>query len=130
MSVCFVPVQRLVIPVAAVLWAVLVFAVPATGAQQTAAQPGPPDPPDAAGVAFFEQHIRPVLVRDCYSCHSQEAAARGALKASLFLDSAAGIEAGGESGPVIVRGRSADSPLLKALRYDGLEMPQIGRAHV
>jgi hypothetical protein len=78
-------------------------------------------------VAFFEQHIRPVLVRDCYSCHSQEAAARGALKASLFLDSAAGIEAGGESGPVIVRGRSADSPLLKALRYDGLEMPPTGK---
>ena len=36
MSVCFVLVQRLVIPAAAVLWAVLVFAVPATGAQQTA----------------------------------------------------------------------------------------------
>ena len=51
----------------------------------------------------------------------------GALKASLFLDSAAGIEAGGESGPVIVRGRSADSPLLKALRYDGLEMPPTGK---
>lgn len=127
MSVCLVPVQRFVIPAAAVLWAVLVFAVPVAGAQQTVAQAGPPDPPDPAGVAFFEQHIRPVLVRDCYGCHSQEAAAKGALKASLFLDSAAGIEAGGESGPVIVRGRSSDSPLLKALRYDGLEMPPAGK---
>jgi hypothetical protein len=127
MSVCLVPVQRLVISAAAVLWAVMVFAVPAAGAQQAPAQAGPQDPPDPAGVAFFEQHIRPVLVRDCYACHSQEAAAKGALKASLFLDSAAGIQAGGESGPVIVRGRSADSPLLKALRYDGLEMPPAGR---
>ncbi|MEY2726869.1 MAG: hypothetical protein RLZZ458_2736 [Planctomycetota bacterium] len=105
------------------IFPVTAFFLPAAAAFQTA----PTAPPDPAGVAFFEQHIRPVLVRDCYACHSQEAAAKGALKAALFLDSAAGIAAGGESGPVITPGRSADSPLLKALRYDGLEMPPSGK---
>ena len=28
---------------------------------------------DPAGVAFFEQKIRPVLVEQCYECHSTKA---------------------------------------------------------
>ncbi|MEY3460208.1 MAG: hypothetical protein RL215_3365, partial [Planctomycetota bacterium] len=93
----------------------------------SAFQTPPTTPPDPAGIAFFEQHIRPVLARDCYACHSQEAATKNALKAALFLDTAAGVAAGGESGPVIIPGNSAESPLLKALRYDGLEMPPAGK---
>ena len=31
------------------------------------------DAADAAGVAFFEQKIRPVLVEHCYECHSEQA---------------------------------------------------------
>jgi hypothetical protein len=83
--------------------------------------------PDPDGIAFFEQKIRPVLVQHCYSCHSQEALAANSLKAGLHLDTAAGIAAGGESGPIIFPGKSADSPLLKAIRYDGLEMPPAGK---
>ena len=82
---------------------------------------------DPAGLDFFEQKIRPVLVQHCYSCHSQQAATDGKLKAELYLDTAAGIAAGGESGPVLVPGKSAESALWKAICYDGLEMPPAGR---
>ncbi len=82
---------------------------------------------DQAGLDFFEQKIRPVLAQHCYSCHSQEAATAGKLKAQLYLDTAAGIASGGESGPVLVPGKSAESSLLKVIRYDGLEMPPSGK---
>lgn len=79
------------------------------------------------GVQFFEQKIRPVLVQHCYSCHSAAARDAKKLQGGLFLDSAAGIAAGGDSGAVLVKGKAAESLLLKALRYDGMEMPPAGK---
>ncbi|MFT6563099.1 MAG: hypothetical protein ACJAX6_001488, partial [Limisphaerales bacterium] len=76
---------------------------------------------DAAGIAFFEKNIRPVLANNCYQCHSAEARN---LKGELFLDSKQGMLNGGESGPVIVPGKPAESRLLQAIRRDGkLKMP-------
>jgi hypothetical protein len=76
---------------------------------------------DAAGIAFFEKNIRPVLANNCYKCHSAEARN---LKGELFLDSKQGMINGGESGPVIVPGKPAESRLLQAIRRDGkLKMP-------
>ncbi len=89
--------------------------------------PWPGHAADDEGVRFFEQKIRPVLVQHCYSCHSVEARDNKKLQAELYLDSAAGIAAGGESGAALVKGKPADSLLLKALRYDGLEMPPAGK---
>jgi len=81
----------------------------------------------AVGHAFFEQKIRPVLVEHCYSCHSQEAHASKKLQAELYVDSAAGLLTGGETGPALVRGKPAESLLIKALKYDGVEMPPTGK---
>ena len=76
---------------------------------------------DAAGIAFFEKNIRPVLANNCYQCHSAEARN---LKGELFLDSKQGMLNGGESGPVIVPGKPAESRLLQAIRQVGkLKMP-------
>ncbi len=78
---------------------------------------------DAAGIAFFEQKIRPVLAEHCYGCHS---AAAKKLKGNLYLDTRAGWEKGGDSGAaVIVPGQPDKSLLLRTLRHaeDGLEMP-------
>ncbi|MBS0264936.1 MAG: PSD1 domain-containing protein [Planctomycetes bacterium] len=83
--------------------------------------------PDPKQLEFFEQKIRPVLVQHCYSCHSEKAAAGGKLKANLLLDSRDGLSKGGESGPAIVSRKSSESLLLKALRYEGLEMPPSGK---
>ncbi len=79
------------------------------------------------GLKFFEQKIRPVLVQHCYSCHSVEARDAKKLQGGLFLDSAEGTLTGGESGPALVKGKSADSHLIKALKYDGMEMPPSGK---
>ena len=48
-------------------------------------------------VAYFESHIRPVLVNHCYECHSGDEA-----KAGLRLDYRGGWQKGGKSGPAIV----------------------------
>ena len=79
------------------------------------------------GVMFFEQKIRPVLVQHCYSCHSVTARDAKKLQGNLFLDSAEGTLAGGETGPSLVKGKGAESRLIKALKYDGLEMPPAGK---
>lgn len=79
------------------------------------------------GLKFFEQKIRPVLVEHCYSCHSVKARDAKKLQGQLYLDSAEGIAVGGESGPVLVKGKSSESLLLKALKYDGVEMPPSGK---
>lgn len=78
-------------------------------------------------LAFFEAKIRPVLTQHCYSCHSAEALKGGKLKAELMLDSRAGMEKGGESGPAVVAGDKEKSLLLAALKYDGFEMPPTGK---
>tara|TARA_R110002111_G_scaffold262613_1_gene339510 strand:- start:111517 stop:113910 length:2394 start_codon:yes stop_codon:yes gene_type:complete len=69
---------------------------------------------------FFENKIRPVLVKKCYSCHSSEAEELGG---KLRMDTRDGMREGGESGPTFVEGRPNESLLIQALRYDGLEMP-------
>ena len=78
-------------------------------------------------LAFFENKIRPVLVEQCYSCHSQEAAAKGKLKGSLYLDSKDGLLRGGDTGPALSSEHSEESLILKALRYDEYEMPPSGK---
>lgn len=83
--------------------------------------------PNDEGLTFFEQKIRPVLVQHCYSCHSVEARDSNKLQADLFLDTAEGMLKGGESGPTLVKGKSTESKLIKALKYDGTEMPPSGK---
>src|SRR5687767_916561 len=83
--------------------------------------------PAEGELKFFEEKIRPVLVKHCYSCHSHEALNGKKLQAELFLDSEAGMLTGGESGPAIVKGKSAESLLIKALKWDGFEMPPTGK---
>lgn len=81
----------------------------------------------AEGEKFFEQKIRPVLSQHCQSCHSAEAAEKKKLKGGLYVDFAEGLLTGGDTGPAIVKGKSAESLLIKALKHDGLEMPPSGK---
>ncbi len=70
-------------------------------------------------VEFFETKIRPVLVEQCQSCHSEKKQSGG-----LRLDSKAAILKGGENGPALVAGKPNDSLLVKAIRQSGeLKMP-------
>src|SRR5262245_5618345 len=73
------------------------------------------------GAKLFREKIVPVLAAECYRCHSAKAEK---LRGGLRLDSRAGLLAGGDSGPVVVAGKSDESPLIQALRHEGgLEMP-------
>ncbi len=91
------------------------------GAARAVASPTPEQ------IAFFETKIRPVLAQHCYQCHSAEALRAGKLKASLLVDSRAGMAKGGESGAAVVPNNKEESLLLAALKYDGFEMPPAGK---
>ncbi|TWT75161.1 DUF1553 domain-containing protein [Allorhodopirellula solitaria] len=86
------------------------------------------DPTSAAGhaakVNFFESKIRPILVEHCMECHAADTEASG----GLLLDSRDGWQAGGDSGSAITVGKSSDSLLMQAIRYDDpyLQMPPEG----
>ncbi|HEX3147487.1 MAG TPA: DUF1553 domain-containing protein [Gemmataceae bacterium] len=79
-------------------------------------------PPATADSTFFEQKIRPLLVEQCYSCHSASAKK---VKGGLLLDSREAILKGGDTGPAAVAGEPDKSLLLKAVRYKDtdLQMP-------
>ena len=63
-------------------------------------------------LAFFEKKIRPVLLDQCYKCHSADAEK---LKGELLLDTREGTRKGGIGGAIIVPGNADRSPLVKAL---------------
>lgn len=80
---------------------------------------------DLAGIEFFETKVRPLLVKRCYECHSQTAKKS---QGGLLLDTAAGLSAGGDSGPPIVAGKPEESLLIEAVGYeDTLQMPPTGK---
>lgn len=79
---------------------------------------------DAAGIEFFETHVRPILVDHCYECHSGDEASGG-----LLLDSRQATFTGGDTGPAVVSGQPDTSLLIRAVRYDNrdLQMPPQNR---
>ena len=75
-----------------------------------------------AGEVDYLRDIKPVLAARCYACH-------GAMeqKASLRVDTAASLRAGGDSGPLIEPGSAAESYLIDVLTGDaGFRMPPEG----
>jgi hypothetical protein len=79
-----------------------------------------PTDKQAAGIAFFEKKIRPVLVAKCYKCHSK---ASGKAEGGLLLDTKVGIRKGGDSTHAVVPGNLKASLLWDSLNYTDLEMP-------
>lgn len=62
----------------------------------------------------FEKQIRPLLKQHCYDCHSEEGEESG-----LRLDYGADILKGGDRGPAVIPGKSAESPLFLSLSGQG-----------
>ncbi len=75
----------------------------------------------ADDLQFFETRIRPLLVNHCQECHS----VAGKQEGGLVLDSKAGWQAGGDSGPIVVPGKPNESRLIAAVRWkdESLQMP-------
>jgi mono/diheme cytochrome c family protein len=73
----------------------------------------------AGDAAFFETRIRPLLAKQCYSCHAQTA------MAGLRLDSREGLLRGGKSGAAVEPGKADASLLIQAVTHSHgkLKMP-------
>ena len=81
---------------------------------------------DPEKVEFFEKRVRPILAEHCYSCHGENPEK---IQGGLALNTAAGLLAGGDMGPVIVPGEPAQSRLIEAICYanQDLQMPPEGK---
>ena len=99
---------------------IYVAAAPADDAGASVSGKSPAAPSE--GIEYFEKHIRPVLVKHCYSCHSSEA---NSVEGGLLLDTRQSLLKGGDSGPAIVPGRPEKSRLLRAISHadEELQMP-------
>lgn len=58
----------------------------------------------------YDKDIKPIFEKTCFKCHGEEK-----QKGKLRVDSAAAILKGGEDGEVIIKGKSAESPLVHAI---------------
>ena len=93
----------------------LILAAPAAAQTQL--------PPPVSRTVDYDADVRPILAQNCYSCHGLEAQQSG-----LRLDLRQPALRGGDYGPVITPGNSADSKLIKRLVHGdgGLQMPPTG----
>ncbi|WP_165069159.1 PSD1 and planctomycete cytochrome C domain-containing protein [Paludisphaera rhizosphaerae] len=77
--------------------------------------------PDAAKVEFFEKKVRPLLVDNCYNCHSANTKAASGLR----VDDRNGLIQGGDRGAAVVPGKPEESLLVQAVAHvdDAPAMP-------
>jgi hypothetical protein len=73
---------------------------------------------------LFERDVRPILKAHCFHCHGEEAKLEGGLDSRLVRQ----MLRGGDSGPAIVAGNSAESLLWQ--RVESGEMPPKGKLTV
>src|ERR1051326_3529012 len=79
--------------------------------------------PAPQSVEFFETRVRPLLVSNCYDCHTDQP------NGGLRVDSREALLRGGRRGPAIVPGDPDKSLLIQAVRQsdEKLKMPKGGR---
>lgn len=79
---------------------------------------GQTNQPDEAKLEFFERKIRPVLIDNCFNCHSANTNSRGGLR----VDDRNGLVVGGGRGPAVVPGHPEKSLLIEAVRKTHAEV--------
>ena len=67
--------------------------------------------------AYFETHVRPLLIKHCVECHGPDD-----QSGELRLDRRSSFVKGGGSGPVVVPGQPQQSSLIRAIGYSDLSM--------
>ena len=84
-----------------------------------------PSPQGPSAKVDYEKDVKPLLSQNCYGCHGPEVQQSG-----LRLDLRQNALRGGDYGPVIVPGKSAESKLIHRLvdGDGGMQMPPTGRA--
>ncbi len=96
--------------------------LPAATKPETPAPIPPQGPLSAADLQFFEAKIRPLLVNNCYKCHSKDA---DKIKGGFLLDTREGMLEGGDDGPSLVLGHPEKSRLIAGVQYadENFQMP-------
>ncbi len=79
---------------------------------------------DSLHYEFFESKVRPILVNNCYECHSGLPESE---RSGLRLDSRNAILEGGEHGPAIILGNPDESRMIRYVRHQGKKMPALGK---
>jgi mono/diheme cytochrome c family protein len=93
-----------------------------TFASSVQAAEAPKLPPPASRKVDFANDIQPLLAKTCYECHGPEK-----QKGGLRLDLKDAALKGGDTGPVLVTGKSADSLLIQVVtgaKEDIARMPK------
>ena len=85
-------------------------------------QNAPPTLSPAEKSAYFEKSVWPILQTSCIACHAGPDAS-----GKLDLTQRATALKGGASGPALTPGDPAKSLLIRAIHYDGREMPPQGK---
>ncbi|KAB2646241.1 MAG: DUF1553 domain-containing protein, partial [Verrucomicrobia bacterium] len=100
--------RRIACPVQLIVPAALALLALSAGGRATGVVP------TAEQLAFFERHVRPVLVESCIKCHGPEKQKQG-----LRLDSREAVQKGSDDGPILTPENPEASPLVRALRREG-----------
>jgi uncharacterized protein DUF1553/uncharacterized protein DUF1549/cytochrome c len=80
---------------------------------------GTPTRAEVGREEFFEKQIRPVLVEQCYECHS---AGSKKVRGHLRVDSRSALLQGGDTGPALVPGKPEQSLLYAAITHQDKEL--------
>ena len=90
------------------IWQVIAMLITSLG---FAAPPIPREMPDPIKkIVDFASDIKPILEKNCTKCH-----ANGKRKGGFSIDHVHSVEAGGDSGPAIVKGKGSASLLINLL---------------
>ena len=76
--------------------------------------------PQAAHHPNYDDDVKPIFARYCFTCHSASE-----MRSGLSLESFAGVLKGGGAGEVVIPGRPASSILYKAVAHEGDGVPQM-----
>ncbi len=78
------------------------------------------DDAQRAALTFFENEVRPILVKRCHECHSGTK-----QKGGLRADHIGYLKTGGDTGPALIPGKPEASPLIEAVRHENpdFQMP-------
>src|SRR5438132_1672583 len=81
---------------------------------------------ETTAIEFFEKKIRPLLVHNCYECHSADTNAQHGLR----VDDRNGLLQGGDRGPAVIPGKPESSLLIKAVRQVDSELKMPPKKHL
>jgi hypothetical protein len=96
---------------------------PAAGVEPPAGSDAAATNAAGGGLELFEKKIRPLLLERCVECHGGDS-----IEASLRLTSREAMTTGGDSGPVVIAGKPAESLLVQVVEYLGdIQMPPDGK---